>query len=418
LRVALIGVTGYGFHYFEDLNKLVAAGRVRWAAVTIINPEAAVKQTRYFSERGVPVYGDYRVMLRKEQGNIDWVCIPTGIGWHQRMTLDALELGLQVLVEKPLAPTLQDVGEIEQAERDAGIHIGVGFQHTFLDETWEIKERLLGGEIGKVDRIDCLALWPRSQRYYDRNDWAGRLHHEGTWILDSPLHNGLAHMVNLILFWSGDSLGESGLLRTVGAELYRAKPIESFDTIRTVAEMENGIKAGVVLTHSSHHNFDPEVRITGTRGSLLWRYCGHHTFTTDRASSVLTTPTNERVREIMFERMADHLEGKAARICTSEMARGTCKWVNAVHDAAPIRDIPAAHRECITDHCGDSIDTIPGIEYYAMRAYKECRSFSELEAPWAGATFDIDVRKYNAFQGGHCAGSLEMAKAPRRGRNR
>ena len=157
-RVGLIGVTGYGHDYFKCLTDLAEQGRVEWGAVTIINPEDAKEQIETFENLGVPVFADYRQMLELEGRNLDWVCIPTGIGFHKQMAIDCLNLGLQTLVEKPLAPVLQDIEAIQAAEREAGIVASVGFQHTYVEDTWEIKERLLEGAIGQVQRVDCLNL--------------------------------------------------------------------------------------------------------------------------------------------------------------------------------------------------------------------------------------------------------------------
>ena len=151
-RVGLIGVTGYGHDYFKCLTDLAEQGRVEWGAVTIINPEDAKEQIETFENLGVPVFADYRQMLELEGRNLDWVCIPTGIGFHKQMAIDCLNLGLQTLVEKPLAPVLQDIEAIQAAEREAGIVASVGFQHTYVEDTWEIKERLLEGAIGQVQR--------------------------------------------------------------------------------------------------------------------------------------------------------------------------------------------------------------------------------------------------------------------------
>ena len=128
-RVGLIGVTGYAHDYFRSLNALVAQGRIVWGAVTIINPDEAKEQIAILDALGVPIYQDYQLMLESEKCALDWVCIPTGIGSHTRMTIDSLNLGLQVLVEKPLAPTLQDVAAIQAAERASGVSVAVGFQH-------------------------------------------------------------------------------------------------------------------------------------------------------------------------------------------------------------------------------------------------------------------------------------------------
>ena len=398
-RVGLIGVTGYAFAYYECLSALVADGRAKWAAVTIINPEEAVDQVTKFKELGVPIYSDYRSMLEGEKHSLDWVCIPTGIGSHTRMTIECLKLGLQVLVEKPLAPSLQDVAAIQAAERESGIAVSVGFQHTYLPETWDIKKRLLDGEIGEVKRVDCVGIWPRAQSYYDRNEWSGHLHDGNSWILDSPLNNGLSHMVNLILFWLGERLEDRAELKRVSAELYRSKPVESFDTVRTVGTMESGVEAAILLTHGSTHRIDPEIVITGSKGVFRWRFCGTHTFYVGENSQTFRTPNLIKLRDIMFDAVVDHVGGGLARICTTDLAKGTCKWVNAVHDICPIQDIASRYRQCVADDAGEVFYVVEDLEYHALRSYYERLSFSEVGAPWAILPREREVGDYTEFEG-------------------
>ncbi len=406
-RVGLIGVTGYALAYFECLSSLVESGRAKWGAVTIINPLEAVDQVEQLKRLGVPIYDDYREMLESEKRNLDWVCVPTGIGSHTQMTLDCLRLGLQVLVEKPLAPTLQDVAAIQEAEQKSGIQIAVGFQHTYLEDTWDIKRRLLAGEIGEIKRVDCVGIWPRSHTYYERNEWSGHLHDGDHWVLDSPLHNGLSHMVNLILFWTGERLEGRAELKRVSAELYRSKPIEGFDTIRTVAELDSGVEAAVLLTHGSLHQIDPEIVITGSRGVFRWRFCGTHTFYTGDKVVSMKTPGQIEIRSLMFEAMVDHIEGKPHRICTSELAKGTCKWVNAVHDTIPIHDIPEQYCSSVVAENGETFEIIEDLEYYALRAYYEKCSLSEAGAPWAIAPRERDLEDYTAFEARYCTDPSE-----------
>ena len=268
LRVGLIGVTGYAYAYVEELTKLVDAGLAAWGAVTIINREAASEQVAFFEAAGIPIYNDYREMLEAEGNSLDWICVPTAIGWHTRMTIDALKRGLPVLLEKPLAPTLQDVERIQSAERESGLLVAIGYQHTYARTTWEIKQRLLDGLIGKIERIDSLCLWPRGRSYYARNNWSGRLYVDDSWVLDSPLHNAISHVVNLILFLAGPTLEKRADPVGVKAELYRAKPIQSYDTVRTEATLDTGARAAVVLSPVHRTTSIPRSASRGRGGSL------------------------------------------------------------------------------------------------------------------------------------------------------
>ncbi|MDQ8187667.1 Gfo/Idh/MocA family oxidoreductase [Pelagicoccus sp. SDUM812002] len=416
VRVGLVGVTGYGSAYLDALKRLVDMGRVKWGAVTIINPEETAEEIAFFKERSVPVYANYLEMLEKAKDRIDWVCIPTGIGWHTQMAVESLRRGFQVTVEKPLAPTLQDVAEIQAAEKKAGIAISVGFQYAYQEETWDIKERILSGEIGKVKRINCLALWPRTRNYYERNKWSGRLHDGDSWILDSPLHNALCHLINLILFWSGDELGKEAELMKMLSETYRSKSIESYDTVRSVVEMDSGIEAAVVLSHSTFQRFDPEIHIEGEKGKIIWRFIGDYEVEAEGVRMSYPKLGQLAVRDHMFDSVIDVIQGKPARICTSTLARGTVKWVNAVHDTAIIQDIPKEYRKAVREESNEVVDTVTDLEYFAIRSFHERKSFKELGAPWAVEPSKADISGYTSFLGKCCpvpvplAGARKLAK--------
>lgn len=404
VRVGLIGVTGYALAYFEGLTKLVQKGLVEWGAVTIINREEATEQVTFFETAGIPIYASYTDMLRERGAELDWVCVPTAIGWHARMTVDALQMGLPVLLEKPIAPTLQDVDIIQRAERASGKMVAIGYQYSYVEETWEIKRRLLAGEIGEIQRIDTLCLWPRPVSYYTRNYWSGRIHDGDSWVLDSPLHNALSHLVNLVLFFSGSTLEGRADPVSVEAELYRGKPIESYDTVRTVAELDTGIEAAITLSHSSLQRFDPEIRVVGSKGVLVWRFCGSHTFETESGVSAVAYDHPVAIRETMLENVVRRIQGDASiRICTTEQARGEVKWINAVHDAAPIHNVPRRFRRTLHDNHGEIFDIVEGLEYYGLRAFEERRSFAELGAPWAVRPTRLDCTDYRAFEGRHVA---------------
>lgn len=399
LRVGLIGVTGYALAYFEELNKLRQDGLVQWGAVTIINRRDAPEQVAFFESAGIPVYDDYRSMLEAEKDRLDWVCIPTAIGWHTRMTVDVLRRGLPVLLEKPIAPTLQDVEAIQAAERVSGKVVAIGYQHHYSASTWEIKERLISGHIGQITHIDSICLWPRGRGYYQRNNWSGRLYDGYSWVLDSPLHNAISHVVNLILFFSGSTLEGRADPVSVEAELYRSKAIESYDTIRCQVEMDTRIRAGVVFSHSSVSTIDPEIRITGTQGTLTWRFCGSHTFTRGDEVEILEREDLIRIREHMFRKVVRHLQGdKTSRICSTEQAKGEVKWVNAVQDATAIHDIPEDFRETRPNKQGDLVDVVKGLDSAAVKAYEEGCWFSDLGLPWAVAPGQLDLRGYSSFQ--------------------
>lgn len=400
IRVGLIGVTGYGHSYYEEILKLLDRGLVSWGAVTIINPEEASEQVSYFKSHNIPIYDDYREMLSREGERLDWLCIPTAISWHMQMALDGLACGLPVLLEKPVAGTLQEVEAIEKAQRDSGQMVAIGFQYIYSPRTIEIKQRLLNGELGEIQYVDCLSLWPRDTSYYHRNNWAGCVHDGHGWVLDSPLHNALSHIINLMLFFAGKEPNSRAELLEVSAELYRAKNIQNYDTIRCEAKFDTGPLASVLLSHSTVNHFDPEIRIQGTKGTIVWRFSGRHSIETSEGAKYLEAEDPLSVRDCMFDKIVRRLRGDTSiDICTIELAKGEVIWVNAVQDAAPIHEVPAEFRCRLTGDNGEIFDVVDQLDDYAMQAFEKRCSFKELGVPWAVEPGRIDLSNYRGFEG-------------------
>src|SRR5665213_934650 len=158
------------------------------------------------------------------------VWLPLPIDLHRTFTEKCLMAGKAVLVEKPAAGSIDDVDAMIAARDRTGLLTAVGFQNLFDPAVWAVKKRLLDGAIGQVRSASVLACWPRSQAYFNRAPWAGKLQHNGVWVLDSPANNAMAHFLNLALFLLGSTQVDSANPITVEAELYRANSIENYDT--------------------------------------------------------------------------------------------------------------------------------------------------------------------------------------------
>src|SRR5690606_17230028 len=88
------------------------------------------------------------------------------------------------------------------------------------------------------------------EAYYRRSGWAGKIRDpEGRWILDSPANNAMAHDLHNMFYVLGKKTDESAVPAWVEAELYRAYPIENFDTAAVRCRTADGVD---VLFYVSH----------------------------------------------------------------------------------------------------------------------------------------------------------------------
>jgi predicted dehydrogenase len=339
-RVAIIGVSGYGSIHLQLARESRDRGEVRITAAAIINPQEEAATVAELEAQGAEVFADYREMFRRHAGRIDLCLIPTGIHWHARMTIAALEAGANVLVEKPLAGSLAEVEEIRRVEQRTGRFVAVGFQDFYEPGTVWLKNELQRGVIGDIWSVRFLGVWPRPRGYFTRNNWAGRLRVDGVPVMDSPLNNAFAHFVMLSLFFVGSDQPASTPALS-GVELLRAHAIESFDTAVVRSVTASGVKLWFGASHACRETVEPEIVITGRHGQACWRYESEAWW---RATNGGTTRHAlldiTGARRAMFSAALQRLRDPATPICTTEMAGRHTALIESIHRQSQVELVP------------------------------------------------------------------------------
>jgi predicted dehydrogenase len=263
VNVALVGICGYGGSY---LNALLDARRANQQGVRlagVVDPSAE-RSPRFgeLRERGVPVYPDLAA-LYAGPAKIHLTSIVSPIHLHCRHTCAALSHGSNVLCEKPLGATAADARQvIEAAEHAPGKpFVAVGFQWCFSQAVQALKADVMSGVLGKAKRLRVLVMFPRGDKYYRRNKWAGRIRaDDGSPVFDSPLNNATAHYLQNMLYVLGPTRETSAWPATVEAELYRANEIENYDTAALRVRTACNAELLFYTTHATPQHLGPICR--------------------------------------------------------------------------------------------------------------------------------------------------------------
>jgi len=351
-RVALIGVSGYGTIYFQLLRDALRRQTVRLAAAVIINQSDVPDIVAELKAGGTIIYADTETFFAKEAGRIDLCLIPVGIQWHARLTIAALNAGMNVLVEKPLAGSSADIAAIRHAEKESKRWVAVGFQDLYSMETRWLKTQLLAGVIGKLESIRMIGLWPRNRAYFNRNQWAGRIEADGAAVLDSPLNNAFAHFVNLALYFAGSSVDESATVNLQSTELYRAHQIEMFDTAVVTGSTPSNTQMWFGVSHATANTTrEPEIYLNGSNGRAEWWH-EQRCVVIDSAGhrQVFPLPSTDASRILMFDAVIARLTDPTVFVCTTTIAEKHTRLIEAIHQSGPVREFPGK----ITDWVSDS----------------------------------------------------------------
>ena len=153
LRVGFIGAGGIAHIQAKHIKRVEG---VEIVAASDVSAQALSKFTDAFP--GTTPYADYRQMLTDKALNMDAVCVCTPNGLHAENTVAALEAGLHVLVEKPMAMNAGECVRMIEAARKAKRHLVVGFQFRFDPRTELIRRQIAEGHFGRVLYVRCQAL--------------------------------------------------------------------------------------------------------------------------------------------------------------------------------------------------------------------------------------------------------------------
>lgn len=252
LLAAIAGIGGFGKSHHMGMLQLEKQGEVLLKATcdpAKDNLQGFLREIAA-SSRGFEILDDFNTMI--ECGPFDLVTIATPIRCHAPMHRVCVERGYACYLEKP--PTLDPLELEEMIALDATARHAtqVGFNYIAQPERLALKQRVLDGEFGELQGVSLFGAWRRSQAYYNRARWAGRLLLDNELVLDSCAGNAISHHIHNILFMAGrERLFHWASPESVCAELYRANDIQGADTVFALAELEGGVTARIALTHAS-----------------------------------------------------------------------------------------------------------------------------------------------------------------------
>ena len=133
------------------------------------------------------VYEDYEKMIRREKLDVVHICLLHYL--HSPVAIRAMELGCDVLTEKPMAISMAQAEAMVAAAKRAKRRLGVIFQNRYNAGSQLIKQCLESGRLGEVLAAKCNVTWYRPNEYYTSSDWKGTWDKEGGGsLIDQAIH--------------------------------------------------------------------------------------------------------------------------------------------------------------------------------------------------------------------------------------
>jgi len=159
LNVAVIGVGSMGKNHARIYSEL---DNVNLIAVSDTNEELAKTVSEKYKCK---FYTDYKDMLNNEKIDIASIVVPTE--HHKQVALDVIDRKINILLEKPIASTIDDAKKIIEQSKKNNVKMMIGHIERFNPVITELKKRLENNELGKIFMIDMNRVGPFPERIRD-----------------------------------------------------------------------------------------------------------------------------------------------------------------------------------------------------------------------------------------------------------
>lgn len=203
-------------------------------------------------------YNDYKELIKNER--VDVAIIATESGYHEEIGLYCLENNINIIVEKPIALSIEGAKKLVDKAKEKELKIAVSHQNRFNYPIQLLKKAIIEGRMGKVFNGMARILWTRDMNYYLQAPW------RGTWKLDGgTLMNQCIHNIDL-LNWMMDSEIDTVYAQTSNY----IRDIEAEDYGVIVIRYKNG-KIGTIEGSAIVYpkNLEETLTITGEKGTVV-----------------------------------------------------------------------------------------------------------------------------------------------------
>ncbi len=254
VRIGIIGMGNMGRFHANDLLE----GKVSRGVLTAVGSTSPQKLKEY-EEKGVKVFGGGEEMIAS--GEVDALVIATPHYQHVSLGIAALEAGLHVMVEKPIAAHKADAERlVAKAKEKADLVFGAMFQLRVEPRYEKIREIVRSGELGDLMRVIWIMTdWFRSEAYFQSGGWRATWKGEGGGVL----LNQCLHQLDAMQWITGMP---SKVRSEVGIGKWH--DIEVEDDVTCYMEFPDGA-SGMFLSSTGETPGSNRFELSGTKGRLI-----------------------------------------------------------------------------------------------------------------------------------------------------
>lgn len=255
LKFGVVG-TGVGSSFISGAaSELAKEGVLELTGVVARNRAKTEEFARKYGFKSA--YLNIYDMISSEKPDIVAVSAPHYA--HFQIALEAIESGVNILVDKPMAVNLTEADELIRRAEARGVKLGVIFQSRFSDSFNFVKSLVDGGAFGRLIMGEAVVEWYRTEEYYTGSSWRGRLATEG----GGALINQAIHTIDLLLWIMGEPDSVWAKVDTVGHD------IEVEDLAVAVVRFRNGALGVIQASTATYPGLPTRLEVHGLKGTVI-----------------------------------------------------------------------------------------------------------------------------------------------------
>jgi UDP-N-acetyl-2-amino-2-deoxyglucuronate dehydrogenase len=252
IRIAIVGCGRIAKRHAE----LLGTGQIAGAKLVAVCDVVAERAQAFGQKYDVPAFTSTAALLAGSDAEVIVVLTPSGS--HAAVAIEAAQGKRHVIVEKPMALTLEDADAMIAAADANGVRLFVVKQNRFNVPVVKAREALDAGRLGKLVLGTVRVRWCRDQNYYDHDAWRGTYAQDG-----GVIANQASHHVDMLGWFMGP-------VESVHARSSRALvDIQAEDTCVATVKFKNGALGIVEATGATRpKDLEGSLSVLGSGGTI------------------------------------------------------------------------------------------------------------------------------------------------------
>jgi UDP-N-acetyl-2-amino-2-deoxyglucuronate dehydrogenase len=279
-----------------------------------------------------------QLLENKDLAQVFVICTPNGL--HAQQAIQALNAGMHVLVEKPMALTVADCQQMINAAHINKKVLMVVKQNRFNPPVIAVKKLINNQALGKIYSIQLNCLWHRNANYYKESNWRGSMELDG-----GVLFTQFSHFIDVLL-WLVQC--EPTAIQAFAANMAHQSITEFEDTGIVTVQFSNGTLAGIHFSTNAYgRNAEGSILINAEKGivKIGGTYLNEITYQNLSEGDLLVPETinsanqyngyqgSMRNHDKVYENFLQLLQHQSNPFITNEEALNTVDFIEKIHKA-------------------------------------------------------------------------------------